>query len=75
MTDKTQQQLVKEAYVLFKKIGIQKRSVTLEIKKVNGLITEYKAEKLAKSTLTRAAAEAATAGGQTAKDKWKGLKK
>ena len=34
MTDKTKQQLVKEAYVLFKKIGIQKRLVTLEIKKV-----------------------------------------
>ena len=57
MTDKSQQQLVKEAYVLFKKIGIQKRLVTLEIKKVNGLITGYKA---VKSTLTRAAAEAAT---------------
>ena len=37
-----------------KKIAIQKRSVTLEIKKANGLIMEYKAEKLAKSTLTRA---------------------
>ena len=56
MTEKSQQQLVKEAYVLFKKIGIQKRSVTLEIKKVNGLITEYKVEKLVKSTLTMAAA-------------------
>ena len=73
MTEQSQPQLVIEAYVLFKKIAIQKRLVTLEIKKVNGLITEYKAEKLAKSTLTRVAAEAATQGWQTAKDKMERL--